>query len=68
MTVSIGFSTSTNHQYRWEKFYCARSRVKCMLSKSLNLIPYPFLINIGISEQMNGIIMNYSFKIKVIQG
>ena len=24
--------------------------------------------NIGISEQMNGIIMNYSFKIKVIQG
>lgn len=25
-------------------------------------------INIGISKQMNGIIMNYSFKIKVIQG
>ena len=66
MTVSIGFSQAliTNIDgknsivHDQDEMYA----IKIFKSDTLSIS-----INIGISEQMNGIIMNYSFKIKVIQ-
>jgi len=67
MTVSIGFSQAliTNIDgknsivHDQDEMYV----IKIFKSDTLSIS-----INVGISKQMNGIIMNYSFKIKVIQG
>ena len=67
MTVSSGFSQAliTNIDgknsivHDQDEMYV----IKIFKSDTLSIS-----INIGISKQMNGIIMNYSFKIKVIQG
>ena len=67
MTVSIGFSEAliTNIDgknsivHDQDEMYV----IKIFKSDTLSIS-----INVGISKQMNGIIMNYSFKIKVIQG
>ena len=67
MTVSIGFSQAliTNIDgknsivHDQDEMYV----IKIFKSDTLSIS-----INIVISKQMNGIIMNYSFKIKVIQG
>lgn len=66
MTVSIGFSKAliTNIDGENSIVHDQSEMYAIKIFKSDTLFFYNY---IGISEQMNGIIMNYSFKIKVIQ-
>ena len=61
------FFSSTDHQYRWENSIVL-DQGKMYAIKIFKSTPLFIFKNLGIPEQMNWIIMNYSFKIKVIQG
>lgn len=67
MTVSIGFSQAliTNIDGKNSIVHDQDEMYAIKIFKSTPLFIFK---NLGIPEQMNWIIMNYSFKIKVIQG
>ena len=67
MTVSIGFSQALITNIDGENSIIL-DQGEMYAIKIFKSTPLFIFKNLGIPEQMNWIIMNYSFKIKVIQG